>query len=989
MVDPAPSGKSADGIVVGANSVGERCVQQSDSPRNATLFCGSWEQPSARLLQGEPATAETLANLANAGAWRHELNARFLCADPVPTTLAGNHPAVLMQCTRRVGGWPYVAFVALANGHAWYADGVTAALPVMQRSLAIMTGQAAGEGDARALTGADALLATRLAAQAMKSGDIGEYEHLMAAGTRANLADSPVAAERAFRAALSLQQKALGADNPNTADPLMLLALQLSNQGQYVEADRAFARADALAARSADPAAPARLLHYRGLHALNQNHPDQALALLGQAEQTYARLVPPDALAARNANSRLLARAGAGGFADMLPDQALLTDPVVQSSLLGIIETRRNQAIALQELGRKADADKELAAAATVARANNLDQPIVTSRLYRTQGMIDGRPVIAVNRLTLSSDNFTRALPGSRSYAITSLLQAGELVHAGQDSAALPICRNALHLLRELLVGVSADLLAPCLTTLHTASDRQPAQAQALLAEMFLAAQSAQSGVTSQQIAEASARLLEGARDPKVAEAIRRQQDATQELSDLYRQRDEVAASRNAGGATPAGAADLDKRVAAGEAALAEADSALQSAAPNYAQLVQEVVPADAVLTALRPNEAFASIFLATNSGWMFLLRDNQVSVTPIDGGLPAIAGLVQQIRASVDIPASNVLPPFATAASQTLYTSLFGGVGGKLDGVTRLTMAPTGPLLSLPFALLLSGPADPGALNDAPWLIRRLALAYVPAPANFVTLRKIAGTSHATRPWFGFGDFQPVTLAQAQHSFPGASCANSARLLAELPKLTFARRELDVARNLFGARPQEELLGTSYTAANIERSDLANYQILHFASHALLPSEIACEDQPAIVTSAPPGASDASGALLTASDIAALKLDADLVVLSACNSGGPAGGQAGTTAGESLSGLARAFFYAGARGLLVTHWSVNDQASAFLVLDTMQRARAGKDSGEAGDVEQALRQAQLGLLQSTPHPFYWAAFALIGEGKAAGQVGL
>jgi CHAT domain-containing protein len=215
------------------------------------------------------------------------------------------------------------------------------------------------------------------------------------------------------------------------------------------------------------------------------------------------------------------------------------------------------------------------------------------------------------------------------------------------------------------------------------------------------------------------------------------------------------------------------------------------------------------------------------------------------------------------------------------------------------------------------------------------------------------------------------VTLAQAQHSFPGASCANSARLLAELPKLTFARRELDVARNLFGARPQEELLGTSYTAANIERSDLANYQILHFASHALLPSEIACEDQPAIVTSAPPGASDASGALLTASDIAALKLDADLVVLSACNSGGPAGGQAGTTAGESLSGLARAFFY------------------AFLVLDTMQRARAGKDSGEAGDVEQALRQAQLGLLQSTPHPFYWAAFALIGEGKAAGQVGL
>ncbi len=84
------------------------------------------------------------------------------------------------------------------------------------------------------------------------------------------------------------------------------------------------------------------------------------------------------------------------------------------------------------------------------------------------------------------------------------------------------------------------------------------------------------------------------------------------------------------------------------------------------------------------------------------------------------------------------------------------------------------------------------------------------------------------------------------------------------------------------------------------------------------------------------------------------MDLDADAVILSACNSAGPSG-----PAGESLSGLARAFFYAGARSMLVTHWSVNDQTSAFLVADTLRRLKAGADGGLAG----SLRGAELGLL--------------------------
>ncbi|MDE2458921.1 MAG: CHAT domain-containing protein, partial [Rhodospirillales bacterium] len=149
----------------------------------------------------------------------------------------------------------------------------------------------------------------------------------------------------------------------------------------------------------------------------------------------------------------------------------------------------------------------------------------------------------------------------------------------------------------------------------------------------------------------------------------------------------------------------------------------------------------------------------------------------------------------------------------------------------------------------------------------------------------------------------------------------------------------------------------------------------------ALLPTDLPCQPEPAIVTSAPAGAKSANNALLTTSDVTGLKLDANLVVLSACNTGG---GEAG---GEALSGLARSFFYAGARAIMVTQWSVNDQVSAYLVADTLSRLHAGNAGGAAG----SLRAAQLALIagagKSFPaqiaDPFYWAAFTVIGDGGA------
>lgn len=980
--------KPAAQVSIGKNSVGEDCTQSAQAGQSADVFCGTWQQPSARVRWGGTGNAGALGQLAAASPWRSGIETRFRCEPPQATTILGGNPAELLQCTQLLGGWAHVAMVALVGGNVWYADGVLPAASVMERSIGVLAGVT--RADAVAPTsGAEALLASRLAAKAFSSGDIGQFDALMAAGTRANLADNPGAAESAFRAALALQQKALGKDNPNTATALMSLALQLSNEGRYAEADRLFADAGKLAPASADATARARLLHYRGLDAINQGHLEDALTLLTQADAAYAAEVPADALKARalpNQAGNAFVQTGALRLTDLMPSQDLLTDPRAQAALLGLIEARRNRAVVLRMMNHPKQADAALQSAMDLARGNGLARPLLNARLYRTSGVTavsQGQNDAALADLAQSTADFDRSLPGSKPLAETYLLQARQLVKAGKDDSALPICRNAVEMLSALKAGTTPVLMEPCLDVYADEADRQKDQRKTLLTEMFTAAQLAQGGITSQQIAQATARLSENSRDPKVAEAIRKRQDVSAKLADLYRKRDDLAAAQKQGATIAPGTvtgAELDKQISDAQAALADADAALQAASPNYGQLVQQVVPAKDVFAALHPAEAFATITLSDDDGWVFLLHSGTITVSKVDGGVKQIGELVRRIRAGIELT-TTTLPTFDIADDQKLYQMTLGGVANALADVKSLVVAPAGPLLSLPFEVLLTGPAQDTNLADAPWLVRNFTIAHVPAPSNFVSLRKIAAGSRATHPWFGFGDFIPVTLTQADKTFSTTTCGDSAKLLSGLPLLPYARKELEAARALLGADTSDELLGTAFTAQAVLKARLKDYRILQFSTHALLPSDLRCQSEPAIVTSAPQGATDASGALLTSSEVVGLDLDADLVILSACNSGGPGG----TTAGESLSGLARAFFYAGARSLAVTHWSVNDQVAAFLVADTLRRMRENPNQGVAGALHDAqlamLADAGKGLPAEIAHPFFWAPFAVIGEG--------
>ena len=155
---------------------------------------------------------------------------------------------------------------------------------------------------------------------------------------------------------------------------------------------------------------------------------------------------------------------------------------------------------------------------------------------------------------------------------------------------------------------------------------------------------------------------------------------------------------------------------------------------------------------------------------------------------------------------------------------------------------------------------------------------------------------------------------------------------------------------------------------------DLSQYKNIAFATHALIAGQFEGYNEPSLVLSPPEISSKGNDGLLTASEISQLKLNTDWVILSACNTAAPDG----TPGAEGLSGLAKAFFYAGARSLLVSHWAVEDKSAAYLTTETMKGYSTGLSKAES------LRQAQVQMIDGElgaekRKPFYWAPFVLVG----------
>jgi CHAT domain-containing protein len=957
------SAAATAGEPAGTDARNEPCQVQPGRPlpadrqvlRAREVFCGGWTQPAARVLELAGSTTEAdLDAIASAGLWRNWLDQRVACGPPTRTTTAGGTPARLLACTRRAGGWPHVAIVTAGPSGPVVADGVATAMPVIER---LAAGRSGGGGGGGGRSAALELAVARLSADAFGATDVGRYEQLMALGRDLNQTENFAAAEDAYRAALAVQERVLGRDNPNVATAMLHLAVNLSNQKRLAEAQVLLDRAGTLAPRAADPATPARVLHYRGLHALNSDDPRAAAALLLQAEAGYEALVP----------NRSQPREG-----DTL---LLVADPLVQSAVLGLAEAKRNRAVALSRAGRAEEAATLVDQSRDVLRRAGLEPNMMIGRALRTEAGTDirrGRTEAAAQLLERAANRFGVAAPGERPEAVTLFLAGQQRLRAGRREQALTAFRAGAAILRARQIGLSVALVVPYLDALDREVAANPGQAAALRAEMFGAAQLAQRSSTARYVQQASARLGASEGNPAVQGAVRGLQDADRELRELFAERDASGAQNAA----------LDDRIAAAQQRRADAESQVASAAPGYRQLLLAAVDADSVARVLGGDEALLTMLLGPREGFVLAVRGGRVEARRIPAGEEAVTALVNRVRRSSEIGAAGV-PRFDTAAAHELHRLLVAPLLPILQGAETLIVAPDGPLLALPFGMLLAAPTDADALVGAPWLIRNHAIVHVPSPQTLVTLRAAGPGSSAPLPYVGFGDFVPPSPAQYARSFPADRCGQDARLAAQLGRLPGTRAEVLTSRQLLGAAADRAILGAEFTLPALRRQRLDQYRIVHLATHALLPGELSCLPEPAIVASPPGGAPSADPAFLKASEVLDLKMDADLVILSACNTGGPSG----EGGGEALSGLARAFFYAGARGLMVTHWAVDDAAAALTVADTLRRQQAGATSAAALRGAQMLMVEEAGraLPAAFAHPYYWAPFVLIGDGRRSG----
>lgn len=968
----------------GENAQGEPCVVQSSRQREGDpegarpfdLFCGTWQQPSARLLLAE---AGDLDALATAGTWRRGLDQRAACGPPRTTAILAGAEARLLDCTRRSGGWPHVALVARSAAGMVMADGVLPALPAIEGAVAVLGGAAppaTGASRSAALT----LASARLARESFSSDDIGQYEDLMRLGNELNQAENFAAAENAYRAALALHERVLGADNPGGVGAAMALALQLSNQGRMLEADALLSRAEALIARSTDPLLPGRLLHYRAMHAGNQRSYPEAERLITRAEAALSAQLPPQVV--RTAG-------GGAALADAaLADRGLLADTTALAGLAAYAEARRYHAVVLRRLGRTAEADAASREARSLVRGFATDSPVLAARAARTEGdaaRLAGDAARAADLFGESARLFARAVPEERPVALARFRAGAALAEAGQRDAALAAFRDGARILRERRLGLSADAVMPYLDTLAAAAAEAAAPAP-LVEEMFEAAQAIRGGITARLIAQAAARL--GAADGAsgAGAAIRRLQDEEERLAALFARRD-TAADLPAEMRNAQDIAALDREIAAAQASRAAAEEEVQAAAPGYRQLVLGTTTAAEARARLREGEVLALIVQGEGGGHTLLLDRAGIATRRVARTEAEITRLVARVRASIELRFDGPggaprLPEFDAAAAHALWESLFGPLGSRLAEGGRLVVVPSGALLSLPFGLLPSAAPGPGAAPA--FLVARMAVTHMPSVQSFVSLRSAAAPSRARNAYLGFGDFVPPSPVQVAASFPADRCATDAASVRALGALPGTRAEVEAARRLLGAPVTDTVMGAAFTPAAVRGRALADYRIVHFAAHAVLPAEVRCLAEPAILASVP-GSGGAAAAFLPASEILGLSMDADLAILSACNSGGE-----GSGAGESLSGLARAFFYAGARGLIVTHWSVDDTASALLVAETLRRLAGGRMV--AAD---ALREAQLAMIADAgagrlpavfAHPFFWAGFALVGDGAAVAR---
>lgn len=898
--------------------------------------------------------------------------------DLTSCVLAGSKLAWSIHTLRR-GGFTWVA-----EGFGAYDSATLLAL----RSL-LDNRVAQGKIDAATTSVSDPAAFSRVQAQTLKP------EQALAEGYRRNLSGDYAEAEAYFQA---LQER-LESESNTSIDPVEFLAnraLQKSNLGDFGEAERLFAQARKVG--SGDPINERLLRNFEAIHQLNRGRPDRALNRLDQPLATDFEGLSTEggSLAITIPIAARLNADRGSGVVGINTDVALTPRERVT-----IIDAQALQlrGTALRLMGRHAEARSALQQALTEA-VQVRDGRVTTIARMRGQilaelGLVEeaaGNKPEAEKRLREGLTVVQAQYPERRAVATIQGRLASYLLRNGQVDEGLELYRGMVG--RGIAAGGSAtgfaNELVPYFRSLTERMDSDPKAAE----EFFTAAQLlVRPGVAETQAV--LARELSGGSD----EAARLFRQTTDLSRDIERLRIRYLALQRSPdrGAVAAEIDALAARLRELEETQATAQASL-AAYPQYRAVAARAITLADFQKQLTEGEAYARVALVGPEVMMFYADRTRARGwrTPLSAVDLDTAVDLLRTSISVDENGRYVTYPFDLAQSRKLFAALFGPVEAELADVKHLIFEPDGALLRLPIDLLVTDDAsvaryaDRTAKNDADtfdfrgtaWLGRGRMISTATSAQSFVDARK-ARPSQARSQYLGLGNNAPIGAnppAAIRAVLAGGSdeCGWAA---AEWNR-PIAADELVEASQVVGREGSQLLTGAAFTDTAVkQKSDLGDFRILHFATHGLVtPPRPNCPVKPALLTSF--GATGSDG-LLTFDEVFDLALDADLVILSACDTAGSASVEAtraaglSTGGGTALDGLVRAFIGAGGRAVLASHWPAPDdyRATERLMNEMFRRGRT-VTLGEALDQSEALLMDDA----ATSHPYYWAGFALIGD---------
>jgi CHAT domain-containing protein len=503
--------------------------------------------------------------------------------------------------------------------------------------------------------------------------------------------------------------------------------------------------------------------------------------------------------------------------------------------------------------------------------------------------------------------------------------------------------------------------------------------------------------------------------DPRLTGTIRQRQDLDMALAANRSRIAELMNLKSGTGKTDRLQKILGELKARGGAlkrAIATLDQEIRHQFPEYSQMVRpQTANIEHIRKVMRPDEAFVLVFTGENATfvWSFQ-KKSPVRFAKVWIGARELNRYVYDLRKAVDpgsIARVKDIPVFDTTLANRLFDLLLAPVREGWEKSKILLVVANAPIDRLPLSVLVTDSTAPESRNNRlllsdyqriPWLIRTHAVATLPSVGSIVNLRERPSLKSRKLTYAGFGDpwfsrdqktgSPKTTSSIAQMGFHLRSVPKrhdvdvisaSLPMLPRLPETADEVREIAVS---LGADVEKDVFsGPAASEAQIKTMDLSDRRILVFATHGLMPGDIDGLHQPALAMSHPAysGDNDSDG-LLTMGEIMWLNLNADWVVLSACNTASPNG-----RGKEAMSGLGQAFFYAGARSMLVTNWPVETNSAKTLTTALFQRL----GNHPAIHRAKALQMSQTALIDgpgtgkySYAHPLFWAPYTFVGDGN-------